>query len=145
MLFGGEYFYQLDDKNRMRLPMKLRLTIGNGKFYILGIYPNCLYVVTDERMAAFEERVKATLWSDEEGQEELRDILSLMNSPEEDGQGRFVLPENLREYASIDKNVAIIGVGDHIEIWNEEAYRARRAARASVKTSPLEALRKYGL
>ncbi|MEG1805703.1 MAG: division/cell wall cluster transcriptional repressor MraZ, partial [Clostridia bacterium] len=43
----------------------------------------------------------------------------------EDSQGRFVLPDYLKEYASIEKNVVIKGVIDRIEIWSEKAHLER--------------------
>ena len=115
------YAHQLDAKNRMRIPAKLREELGNNYSITVGT-GNCLYVYTEEQM----QKVKATLTNINPYREKqlkaARYILYNTWEAEEDKQGRILLPENLRKYAKIEKNVIVFKGPNCIEIWSEEVW-----------------------
>ena len=118
---GKNYTHQLDAKNRMRIPAKLREELGEG--YSITVGPGkCLYVYTKEQT----DKVKATLKNVNPYRESqlkaARFILYNMWEAEEDKQGRILLPENLRKYANIEKNVIVFNGPNCIEIWSEEVW-----------------------
>lgn len=119
----GEYQHQLDEKNRLRIPVKLRNQLGNGYMIMKGSN-NCLFVYSCEEMENFmNEKLKSVPLSDIKAQKSIRMLFSSAFVVEEDSQGRFILPQNLKEFAGIRKNIVSIGVGNRIEIWSEENWK----------------------
>ena len=118
---GNNYSHQLDAKNRMRIPAKLREELGSGYTVTVGS-GGCLYVYTAEQM----KEVKATLTKINAYRESqlkaARFILYNSWEAEEDKQGRILLPENLRKYAKIVKNVVVFKGPNCVEIWSEEVW-----------------------
>ncbi len=115
------YAHQLDAKNRMRIPAKLREELGSNYSITVGT-GKCLYVYTEEQM----QKVKATLTNINPYREKqlkaARFILYNTWEAEEDKQGRILLPENLRKYANIEKNVIVFKGPNCVEIWSEEVW-----------------------
>lgn len=115
------YAHQLDAKNRMRIPAKLREELGSNYSITVGT-GKCLYVYTEEQM----QKVKATLTNINPYREKqlkaARYILYNTWEAEEDKQGRILLPENLRKYAEIEKNVIVFKGPNCVEIWSEEVW-----------------------
>ena len=118
---GKNYAHQLDAKNRMRIPAKLREELGSDYSITVGT-GGCLYVYTAEQM----ERVKSTLNNINAYRENqlkaARYILYNTWQAEEDKQGRILLPENLRKYAKIEKNLIVFKGPNCVEIWSEEVW-----------------------
>ena len=118
---GKNYSHQLDAKNRMRIPAKLREELGEGYAITVGS-GGCLYVYTKEQM----QEVKATLKNINSFREKqlkaARFVLYNTWEAEEDKQGRILLPENLRKYAKIEKNVIVFKGPNCVEIWSEEVW-----------------------
>ena len=83
----------------------------------------CLFVYDDTAWSAFEEKLKAMPVSRKDSRMFVRHFLSGASEVEVDKQGRILLPAKLREFADITKDVALIGAGERIEIWNEERWR----------------------
>lgn len=116
----GEYDHQVDAKNRIRIPNKLR---GNeDKLYFAKGTNGCLFVfyekAVQEKLAALEE-IKI---SDAEKQRGLRAFTKSLRLVETDTQGRLTIPPELKSYAKINKDIKICGVGARIEIWAIEVY-----------------------
>ncbi len=120
---GKNYLHQLDAKNRMRIPAKLKEELGDVYYITVGT-GNCLYVYNEEQM----KEVKATLLNinpyDEKPLKVARFILYNTWQAEEDNQGRILIPDNLRDYAKIVKNVKVFKGPNCIEIWSEEVWNA---------------------
>ncbi|MGI6594026.1 MAG: division/cell wall cluster transcriptional repressor MraZ [Christensenellales bacterium] len=131
VIFFGEYFIQLDDKNRMRIPSKLRSLIGE-KFYISNGTAGCLFVMDKENFEDYAQKLASiTSMSNLSQQNTIRLIMSSVDEPCEDSQGRFVLPPKLRKHAGITKKMVFIGVNNRMEIWSEERYNAMMEKEAS--------------
>ena len=123
-MFFGIYFHQLDDKGRLRLPAKLRGELG-GSFFCMKGFDNTILIYSEERFRNFCEENANVPLTDVEAQRSLVELISNAFPIEEDSQGRFILPQALKEYAGIEKNVVIKGVIDRIEIWSEKAHEER--------------------
>ncbi|MEG2001889.1 MAG: hypothetical protein RR107_02185 [Clostridia bacterium] len=123
-MFFGSYNHQLDDKGRLRLPAKFRNELG-GSFMCLKGYNDTVMVCSHEKFEHICNEYMKTSASNIEAQEALVELTSTALDIVEDSQGRFVLPDYLKEYASIEKNVVIKGVIDRIEIWSEKAHLER--------------------
>ena len=119
---GKNYTHQLDAKNRMRIPAKIREELGDGYSITVGT-GGCLYVYTKQQT----EEVKKSLNNNinryrEKELKAARYILYNTWEAEEDKQGRILLPENLRKYAKIEKNIIVFNGPNCVEIWSEEVW-----------------------
>lgn len=117
----GEYTHQMDTKNRIRIPNKLK---GEERcLYFSKGTNNCLFVYYEEGfkqlIAQVEEKIKM---GDYDGQKALRVFAKSFVPVEGDAQGRMILPQKLKEFAKIDKDIVICGAGSRIEIWAKEVY-----------------------
>lgn len=118
---GKNYSHQLDAKNRMRIPAKLREELGEGYCVTVGT-GKCLYVYTAEQMAEVKDSLKKVSAYRDKQLKAARFILYNTWEAEEDNQGRILLPENLRKYANITKNVIVFKGPTCVEIWSEENW-----------------------
>ena len=120
-LLIGEYEHSLDVKGRLIMPSKLRQDIGE-KFIITKGLDGCLFVFSENEWLNFEAKLKALPLSDKNARNFVRFFLSGATECEIDKQGRFLIPANLREAASLTKDAVIIGVGTRLEIWDKEKW-----------------------
>lgn len=120
-MFFGTHRLSLDDKNRMRLPAKFRAKIGDDFVLSLGT-DGCLFVMSEKEFEAFINKIENVPLSAHEKQNAIRAITSRVYMPEEDAQGRFILPAELKKATGINKKVVFMGVRNRIEIWSEELY-----------------------
>lgn len=120
--FVGEYRVSLDDKGRMRVPNKLREQLKSGYVLFAGT-GNCIVLSTSEYFKEkYYPKIMEAQLSELDKQEASRMLGSTMQTPDEDGQGRFMLQSNLKKFAHISKKIVFLGVFDRIEIWSEEVY-----------------------
>ena len=117
----GEYEHSLDAKGRLIMPAKLRQDIGE-KFVITKGLDGCLFAFSQEEWLNFETKLKALPLSDKNARNFVRFFLSGATECELDKQGRFLIPNNLRMAATLEKEVVIIGVGTRLEIWNKQIW-----------------------
>ena len=117
----GEYEHSLDTKGRLIMPAKLREDIGD-KFIITKGLDGCLFGFSLNEWTHFEEKLKALPLTNKNARDFVRFFLSGAVSIEIDKQGRFLVASNLREYASMEKEVVIIGVGTRIEFWSKDKW-----------------------
>lgn len=120
-MFIGEYEHNVDVKGRVIMPAKLREDIGD-KFIITKGLDGCLFAYSQSEWANFEEKLKSLPLAQKNARNFVRFFLSGAVECEIDKQGRFLIPANLREHASLDKEIVIIGVGTRLEIWNRELW-----------------------
>lgn len=118
----GEYEHSLDAKGRLIMPAKLREDIGE-KFIITKGLDGCLFGFSQSEWTNFEEKLKTLPLTNKNARDFVRFFLSGATECEIDKQGRFLIAGNLRQYANLEKEVAIIGVGTRIEIWNKEKWK----------------------
>ena len=118
----GEYEHSLDDKGRVIMPVKLRADIGE-RFIITKGLDGCLFVFSQLEWSNFERKLKELPLTNKNARDFDRFFLSGAIECELDKQGRFLIANNLREYANITKEVVIIGVGTRLEIWNKEKWK----------------------
>ncbi len=142
--FYGEYNLMLDAKNRMRLPAKYRAMLQDG-YYILSGANGCLWVMTSERFNALTEKFAQVPFSDIVARKAITKIMTSVVEPEEDAQGRFVLPAKAKNYAGINKNIIVAGAFDHVEIWSEERYQELGYQESEDFNQMLVALKDYGI
>ncbi|MDD2372924.1 MAG: division/cell wall cluster transcriptional repressor MraZ [Syntrophomonadaceae bacterium] len=116
-MFLGEYQHSLDSKGRITVPSRLREQLGE-KFVATKGLDNCIFLYPMEEWRTIEEKLKSLPFTRADVRSFARFFFSGASEMEIDRQGRTLMPINLREYASIDKDLIIIGVGSRIEIWS---------------------------
>lgn len=121
-LFIGEYEHSVDAKGRVIMPVKLRDDIGE-KFIVTKGLDGCLFAYSISEWTNFEEKLKTLPLTNKNARDFVRFFLSGAVECEIDKQGRFLIPGNLRTYATLEKEIIIIGVGTRIEIWNKEEWK----------------------
>ena len=119
----GEYEHSLDVKGRLILPAKIREDMGE-KFIVTKGLDGCLFGFSQTEWANFEEKLKTLPLTNKNARDFVRFFLSGATECEMDKQGRFLIAGNLREYANLEKDAVIIGVGTRIEIWNKDKWKA---------------------
>lgn len=119
----GEFEHSLDVKGRLTMPAKIREDIGE-KFIITKGLDGCLFGFSKQEWGNFEEKLKTLPLTNKNARDFVRFFLSGAIECEVDKQGRFLIASNLREYASLEKEAVITGVGTRIEIWNKEKWKA---------------------
>ena len=120
-MFGGEYKHNLDAKNRIFIPAKLREELENSLVIVKDLRESCLKVYSPE---GWEEYLKPIRQQNRRLQEKvMRFLNSSMAQLTPDSQGRITLPRELVEYAEIEKNAVVVGCSDYAEIWAEVNYQ----------------------
>ena len=120
-MFIGEYQHSLDSKNRMIVPAKLREGLGD-KFVITKGLDGCLYAYPMNEWKALEEKLKTLPLTNKDARTFVRFFFSGATEVETDKQGRGLIPQNLKEYASIEKEIVSIGTLTRVEIWSKEKW-----------------------
>jgi len=116
----GEYQHTLDSKGRLFVPARLREELGSA-FYVTISMEKCLSVYSAESWKVFTDRVEQMSYVQ---QRKMRPLFVYAAKMELDAQGRFLLPQNLRDFAGLTKNVTVVGCNNHAELWDSEAWKA---------------------
>ena len=120
-LLIGEYTHSIDTKGRLIMPAKLKDDIGEN-FVITKGLDGCLFVYSKAEWKNFEEKLRTFPLTNKDARALVRFFLAGAMECEIDKQGRFLISSNLREFASLQKEVVIIGVLDKIEIWSKDKW-----------------------
>lgn len=124
--FIGQYSYQIDSKNRINLPSDFRKQFKSSEkntFVITQGLDQSLWIYPINEWKKIEKELSSLSSISKVNRSFLRNYLRNAKIIVFDKQGRFVLPENLLNFAKISKNVSIIGVLNRIEIWNPEVLK----------------------
>ena len=110
----GEYMHTLDTKGRLAVPARLREELGNV-FYVTLSMDKCLSAYSAENWQRFSDKVDAMPYVK---QRKMRPLFAFAARCEADAQGRILLPQTLREYAGLEKDVTVVGCNNHAELWD---------------------------
>jgi MraZ protein len=140
-VFVGRFEHSLDGKGRLVLPSAFRNALKGGG--VLGPWDRCLALWTPDQFEAVASEMKSRV-SGGEGDDHL-DVMRLFFSEartvQPDGQGRFVVPEEHRTHAALDRDAVVAGQFDHIEIWERGRFREVREGTAPRLTEVIRELR----
>jgi len=125
----GEYSHNFDDKSRISLPAKFRKEMGSKVVIAPGI-DNCLFVFTMKGWKEFAERLVnpdsvSVLRTDNRNFNRL--IIGRAMEVEVDSVGRMLVPEHLRDHATLTGKTAIVGIMNRVEMWNADVWEKYRA------------------
>ncbi len=117
----GEYKHTIDNKKRLAIPAKLRKELSKGAVLTRGL-DNCLALYPLKEWEKLAEKLSKLPTGQIEVRGLARVILSGASTVEIDSLGRILVPDYLKQYAAIEKNVVIAGVFNHLEIWDESRW-----------------------
>ena len=120
-MFMGEYNHTIDAKGRLIVPAKFREILGDNFIVTKGL-DGCLFVYPNDEWTRFEEKLKSLPLTNKNARQFTRFFLAGAAACEVDKQGRILLPQVLREFASLEKDVVLVGVASRIEIWSRERW-----------------------
>lgn len=117
-MFMGEYNHTIDAKGRFIIPAKFRETLGD-KFIVTKGLDGCLFVYPKSEWSLFEEKLKVLPLTNKDARQFTRFFLAGAAACEVDKQERILLPQVLRDFAQLEKEVVLIGVASRVEIWSK--------------------------
>jgi MraZ protein len=143
-MFLGEYQHSLDIKARLIVPARFREELG-VRFVATKGLDNCIFIYPFDEWKIIEGKIRSLPFTRADVRSFARFFFSGAIELELDKQGRIVLPPNLREYAHIDKELVIIGVGSRLEIWSSQVWATYNQTAASSYETYAESLVDLGL
>lgn len=120
-MFLGQYHHTIDEKGRLIIPSKYREQLGSTFVLTRGI-ENCIYVYPKSTFSSIAERLETLPFTKKDARRFSRFFFSFATAAELDKQGRALLPASLISYANLKKDCMIVGVGERLEIWDQEAW-----------------------
>ena len=123
--FTSEYECKLDAKGRLVLPSKIKGSLPevSGTEMILGRgFDQCLFLYSKVEFNKVYSRIAGLSNFNEENRRLQRTFFMGISSVELDANGRFLIPKTLQKYAELEKEVVLVGMGNHIEIWDPDLY-----------------------
>ncbi|PDQ34619.1 MAG: cell division/cell wall cluster transcriptional repressor MraZ [Candidatus Lumbricidophila eiseniae] len=121
-MFLGTYEPKLDDKGRLILPAKFREELQSGLVITRG-QERCLYVFSAREFEQMSDKLRQGPVTSKQVRDYMRVFLSGASSEVPDKQHRVTIPANLRSYAGVDRDLAVIGAGNRVEIWDATAWQ----------------------
>jgi MraZ protein len=125
-MFYGEYLHSIDRKGRLILPAKFREASKANfieKFYCTRGLDKCLFMFSEEEWKAQESKFKSVSFTKQESRAFNRLYFSGAVDVVPDKQGRILIPQYLKDFAEIRRDVTIVGVSNRIEIWAREKWQ----------------------
>lgn len=125
-MYYGEYAHSLDKKNRVIIPSRFRDTIQDAaveKFYITRGLDECLFMFPEKEWRQQEAKFKEKSFTKKEVRQFNRMFFSGAVEAVFDKQWRVLIPDYLKEYAGLSKEIMIIGVSNRIEIWDKDKWQ----------------------
>ena len=120
-MFMGEYSHTIDAKGRLIIPSKFREQLGEEFILTKGL-DGCLSIFPQGEWKVFEEKLKALPLTNKNARTFSRFFVSSATSCELDKQGRILVPQTLREFAGLEKDVILAGNLSRVEVWSKEKW-----------------------
>ncbi len=122
-MFLGEFQHSLDAKGRIILPVKFRDALADGLVVTKGM-EKCLFIFSRSEWPHLQDKVQSLPLAKRDARQFSRFFFGGATEEELDKQGRVLIPEHLRQYAELNRDVVIVGVSNRLEVWNKENWEA---------------------
>jgi len=120
-MFIGEYTYSIDDKKRLAVPSKFRQLLGKKAIVTRGL-DQCLFLYPVRDWGKLAKKLSQLPLSQSDARGFVRLMLGGAMEVNIDNLGRILLPDYLKDYASLKKKVIMVGLYDRVEIWDENEF-----------------------
>ncbi len=121
-MFMGEYQHNIDGKGRLIIPARLREELGERSVLTRGL-ENCLFLFSGSEWEEMSGKLRALPMTSGDARAFSRFFFSGAAECEFDKQGRIMIPGTLRAYASLERDVTIVGVSSRVEIWDQTRWQ----------------------
>ena len=118
----GQYKHTIDIKKRLALPVKFRGELGSNVVITKGV-ENCLVIYTEKEWEIMSQKLGSLPISQGEARSFTRHLLASATEVQLDKLGRILIPDYLKEYAVLQKNVVICGLSNRLEVWDEQNWQ----------------------
>jgi len=143
-MFIGEYYYSIDDKNRLGLPVKFRTQLLKGAVVTRGL-DTCLFLFPQKAWEELAAKLSEMPISKSKSRAFARLMLAGAMEVKLDKQGRISLPDYLKQYARVGKKVVVAGLYDRLEIWDEDKWKKYKQESEKDSSDIAEALGELGI
>jgi len=140
----GEYKHNLDAKGRMAVPAKFREKLSGGAIITRGL-EHCIFIFSQKEWEKLAEKLVALPLAQANSRAFNRLMLAGASDVEIDKQGRILIPDYLREYADLKKEVAVLGVYSRAEIWDAGRWASYKQKTESASEEIAERLGELGI
>jgi MraZ protein len=144
-VFRGRYEHAIDGKGRTSLPSRFREVLaasGESRLVITTGLDPCLVAYPMQEWLAFEERLAKLPQFDASVSMLRRIYVSGAVEVEIDKLGRLLVPQNLRDHASLERDALWAGMGRHIELWSQPRFEALRSGALADEARRVEMARR---
>src|SRR5438045_8972775 len=117
-MFLGRFEHSVDNKGRLAVPARFRDSLA-GELIITRGNDRCLYLFTEQAWEPLAAKLNALPTGDADARNLRRAVFSAAEPVEIDKQSRVIIPDHLRQYAGINGNDCIIGLGEYVAQWGQ--------------------------
>ena len=143
-MFIGEHKHTIDSKKRMAIPAKFRDAL-NGRAVVTRGIDSCLTIYSIEEWKKLTNKLEDLPISQTKARSFARMLLSGASDVTLDKLGRILIPDYLKEYAKLEKEVVILGISNKIEIWNRAVWEEYKKENESNVSQLAEELKDLGI
>jgi MraZ protein len=143
-MFIGEYSYSVDDKKRLAVPSRFRSEL-KGKVVVTRGLDKCLFIYPLKVWGELAEKLGSLPIGEASTRSFTRLMLAGAIDVDVDKQGRILIPDYLKEYAGIKRNVVIAGLYNRLEIWDEARWEEYKSGAEKNSEEIAEQLGKLGV
>lgn len=143
-MFLGEYKHNVDEKNRLAIPVKFRVDFKSGGVLTRGL-DNCLFLFTKSDWQKLVEKISDLPLSQANARSFSRMMLMGAMEVKVDKLGRILLPDYLKDFAGLKKKVVVGGVFNRVEIWDEVKWKTYRKTAESNVEKVAEGMSELGI
>ncbi len=140
----GEYKHTIDTKKRLSIPAKFRKDLGEKAVITKGL-EKCLVIYTAEEWGKMAQKLNSLPNSQADARNYARLMLSGASEVELDKLGRILIPDYLKDYASLKKNITVLGLSSKIEVWDSDKWEEHRQKTETAAGDIAERLKELGI
>ncbi|MCX6761055.1 MAG: division/cell wall cluster transcriptional repressor MraZ [Candidatus Nealsonbacteria bacterium] len=143
-MFIGEYKYSIDEKKRLAIPPKFRQVLGKKAVITKGL-DQCLFLYSAKEWGVLAEKISKMPLTQADARGFARVMLAGAMEANIDNMGRILVPDYLKNYASMEKKVVVVGVYNRIEVWDESKWQQYNKKTESAVGDIAEKLKELGV
>jgi len=143
-MFIGEYKYSIDEKKRLAIPPKFRQVLGKKAVITKGL-DQCLFLYSAKEWGVLAEKISKMPLTQADARGFARVMLAGAMEANIDNMGRILVPDYLKNYATLEKKVVVVGVYNRIEVWDELKWQQYNKRTESAVGDIAEKLKELGV
>jgi MraZ protein len=144
LMFIGEYTYSLDDKKRLAVPVKFRNLLGKKAVITRGL-DQCLFIFSTKEWEILADKISKLPLSQSDARGFARLMLGGAMEVSIDSMGRILVPDYLKNYASLKKKAVLVGLLNRIEVWDEDKWEKYKGVTEKEGENIAERLKELGI